>query len=218
MRMRAVSALAVTMAALVSAASATAPAAAADCSSDVVTAFQKQRTSKAFRVSMSQPTAEGNIDMTVDYMPPDRMLQTVKSPAMPGPQQTMLVGNRAFAGTDGAYEELLPQFTQSIVSEFNAAMGSTGKDIGSFECIGKVQYEGKEFVAYRALDKAAPAGTPPEKLLARTIYVDPQSGLPAYNVVATVSGTDPAVIKAAYSYPADVVIEAPEGAPIQKLR
>ena len=45
-----------------------------------------------------------------------------------------------------------------------------------------------------------------------------RSGLPAYNVVATVSGTDPAVIKAAYSYPADVVIEAPEGAPIQKLR
>ena len=183
MRMRAVSALAATMAALVSAASATAPAAAADCSSDVVTAFQKQRTSKAFRVSMSQPTAEGNIDMTVDYMPPDRMLQTVKSPAMPGPQQTMLVGNRAFAGTDGAYEELLPQFTQSIVSEFNAAMGSTGKDIGSFECIGKVQYEGKEFVAYRALDKAAPAGTPPEKLLARTIYVDPQSGLPALSLI-----------------------------------
>lgn len=214
MRIRAVCLLAAGLAAAMAAS----PASAADCSGDVVNAFQKQRTSKTFRVSMSQPTAEGNVEMTVDYMPPDRMLQTVKSPAMPGTQQTMLVGNRAFAGTDGAFEELLPQFTQSIISEFNAAMGSTGKEIGSFECMGKAQYEGKEFLAYRALDKAAPAGTPPDKMLARTIYVDPENGLPAYNVVATVSGTDPAVIKAAYSYPADVVIEAPEGAPIQKLR
>lgn len=214
MRIRAVSVLAAGLAAAMAAS----PVSAADCSGDVVNAFQKQRTSKAFRVSMSQPTAEGNVEMTVDYMPPDRMLQTVKSPAMPGAQQTMLVGNRAFAGSDGAFEELLPQFTQSIISEFNAAMGSTGKDVGSFECMGKAQYEGKEFLAYRALDKAAPAGTPPDKMLARTIYVDPQNGLPAYNVVATVSGTDPAVIKAAYSYPTDVVIEAPEGAPIQKLR
>lgn len=214
MRIRAVSVLAAGLAAAMAAS----PVSAADCSGDVVNAFQKQRTSKAFRVSMSQPTAEGNVEMTVDYMPPDRMLQTVKSPAMPGAQQTMLVGNRAFAGSDGAFEELLPQFTQSIISEFNAAMGSTGKDVGSFECMGKAQYEGKEFLAYRALDKAAPAGTPPDKMLARTIYVDPQNGLPAYNVIATVSGTDPAVIKAAYSYPTDVVIEAPEGAPIQKLR
>src|SRR5512137_1745040 len=97
-----------------------APALAADCTADVVAAFQKQRTSKAFRVSLTQPTAEGDVAMTVDYLPPDRMLQTVKSPAMPGDQQTMLVGNRAFAGSDGAFEELLPQFTQSIISEFNA--------------------------------------------------------------------------------------------------
>jgi hypothetical protein len=214
MRIPAVSALA----ALVSAVVLTAPAAAADCSGEVVAAFQKQRTSKAFRVSMAQPTAEGDVEMTVDYMPPDRMLQTVKSPAMPGAQQTMLVGNRAFAGTEGAFEELLPQFTQSIMSEFNAAMGTTGKEIGSFECLGKAQYEGREYVIYRALDKVAPAGTPADKILARTIYVDPESGLPAYNVVATVSGGERPVIKAAYSYPADMVIEAPQGAPVQKLR
>lgn len=192
--------------------------AAADCSGEVVAAFQKQRTSKAFRVSMAQPTAEGEVEMTVDYMPPDRMLQTVKSPAMPGTQQTMLVGNRAFAGTEGAFEELLPQFTQSIMSEFNAAMGSTGKDIGSFECLGKAPYEGKEYIVYRALDKAAPAGTPADKMLARTIYVDPESGLPAYNVVGTVAGGERPVVKAAYSYPTDLVIEAPQGAPVQKLR
>lgn len=201
---------------LVIAACVPAAARADDCSGEVVAAFQKQRASKAFRVAMTQPSAEGDVELTVDYMPPDKMLQTVRSPAMPGEQQTMLVGNHAYAGSDGAFEELLPQFTQSIIAEFNAAMGSTGKEIGTFECMGKTNFEGKEFLAYRALDKAAPAGTAPDKILARTVYVDPVTGLPAFNVVAAVSGKDAPVLKAVYSYPTDLVIEAPQGAPVQK--
>lgn len=189
-----------------------------DCSAQVVAAFEKQRASKSFRVAMMQPTAEGEVEVTVDYMPPDRMLQTVRSPAMPGDQQTMLVGNRAYAGSSGSFEELLPQFTQSIISEFNSAMGSTGKSVGSFECSGKSSYEGKEFVAFRALDKDAPAGSDPGKVLARTIYVDEATGLPAFNIVAASSGTETPVLKAVYTYPADIVIEAPVGAPIQKVR
>lgn len=188
-----------------------------DCTAKVTEAFQKQRSSKAFRVAMTQPSAEGDVELIVDYMPPDRMLQTVKSPAMPGDQQTMLVGNRAYAGSSGAYEELLPQFTQSIIAEFNSAMGSTGKEIGAFECMGKADFEGKSYLAFRALDKAAPADVAPDKLLARTIYIDPDSGLPAFNVVAAVSGKDAPILKAIYSYPTDLVIEAPQGAPIQKM-
>ena len=98
------------------------PALAADCTTDVVAAFEKQRTSKAFRVEFSQPTAEGEAQMRIDYIPPDKMLQTVTSPAMPGEQQTMLVGDRAFSGTSGTFEELQPQFTQSIVAEVRTAL------------------------------------------------------------------------------------------------
>ncbi len=189
---------------------------AADCTADVVAAFEKQRTSKAFRVAMQQPTAEGLADMTVDYMPPDKMLQTVKSPAMPGDQQTMLVGSRAFAGSSGAFEELLPQFTQSIVAEVATAVGAPSKNIGTFECLGTSAFEGKEFLGYRTSGKDQP-GTAPEKMLARTIFVDPASGLPAFNVVASISGKDEPVMKVAYSYPTDMKIEIPQGAPVQKL-
>src|SRR6476661_5065093 len=109
---------------------AAAPVYAADCTKDVAAAFEKQRTSKAFRVEFSQPTAEGEAQMTIDYLPPDRMLQTVTSPAMPGEQQTMLVGNRAFAGTSGNLEELLPQYTQSIEAEVKEAVVAPPKDLG----------------------------------------------------------------------------------------
>lgn len=194
------------------------PAWAEDCTKDVLAAFEKQRTSKAFRVAMTQPSAEGPVDMTVDYIPPAKMLQTVKSAAMAGDQQTMLVGDRAFAGSSGSYEELLPQFTQSIIAEVNAAVGEPPKNLGQFECLGKTPFEGKDYLAFRASDKEAQPGTDPGSVLGRTIYVDIETGLPAYNVVAAVSGKIDPVLKASYTYPTDIVIEAPEHAPIQKVR
>ncbi len=194
---------------------AAAPALAEDCSKDVAAAFEKQRTSKAFRVAMTQPSAEGPVEMTVDYLPPNKMLQTVKAAHMPGEQQTMLVDGRAFAGSSGAFEELLPQFTQSIVAEVATAVGPP-KNLGTFECLGKVAFDGKDFVGYRTSDQ--PAGSDPAATMARTIYVDPTTGLPAFNVVAAMSGKAEPVMKAVYSYPADLTIVAPAGAPVQKLR
>lgn len=194
------------------------PARAEDCTKQVLEAFQKQRASKAFSVAMQQPSAEGMINLRVDYLPPDKMLQTVTSPAMPGEQQTMLVGNRAYAGSQGAFEELLPQFTQSIISEVKNALGDPGKELGHFDCKGKATFEGKEFVTFTALDAAAPKDTPADKVLARTIYVDEATGLPMYNVVAQSGGKADPVVKASYAYPADLVIEEPKGAPMQKIR
>ncbi|WP_045836153.1 hypothetical protein [Hyphomicrobium sp. 99] len=194
-----------------------APAFAADCTNDVLAAFAKQRASKAFRVEFSQPTVEGEVHMTIDYMPPNRMLQTVTSPAMPGEQQTMLVGDRAFAGTSGAFEELLPQFTQSIVAEANQAMFAQPNGLGNFECLGPAKLDGQDFVAYRTADKA-PANADHAKAMARTIYVDPVTGLPAFNIVANLTEGAKPLLKVKYSYPTDIDIVAPTNAPVQKLR
>lgn len=190
------------------------PAFADDCTKDVLAAFEKQRTSKSFRVQMTEPTAEGPAQMTIDYMPPDKMLQTVVSPAMPGEQQTMLVGNRAFAGTSGAFEELLPQFTQSIVAEVQTAVGKPPENIGTYECVGKVKFENRDLVAFRLAVKTAQTGDA-SKAITRTLYVDPTTGLPAYNVVAPLSGGDP-MVKVTYSYPSDIEIVAPANAPVQR--
>jgi len=194
---------------------ATTPAFADDCSKEVLAAFEKQRTSKVFRVEFSQPSAEGDVHMVIDYMPPDKMLQTVTSPAMPGEQQTMLIGNRAYAGSGGAFEELLPQFTQSIVAEFVQAVGEP-KNLGVFECAGNSKVDGQDFVAYRLSEKAPP-GADTSKVMARTVYVDPATGKPAYNIIAALSGTAPPALKVKYSYPTNVEIVAPANAPVQKL-
>jgi hypothetical protein len=192
------------------------PAFADDCTKDVLAAFEKQRTSKAFRVEFTQPTAEGEAKMTIDYMPPDKMLQTVTSPAMPGEQQTMLVGDHAYAGTSGAFEELLPQFTQSIVAEVRTALGASPQKLGTFECVGPAKLDNRDLVAYRTAEKAEP-GADLAKVMARTIYVDPATGLPAFNVVAPLANESAPVVKVNYSYPDDIEIIAPKNAPVQKL-
>ena len=194
-------------------------AGAADCKQEVVDAFEKQRKSAAFRVHMAQPTAEGPIDVTVDYQPPSKMLQTVAGGNMPGEQQTLLDGDRAYSGNNGAWEELLPQYTQSIVAEFRAAVGQSPQNLGDFECLGKTPFEGKEYLAYRTKLSAEQIKTADKAgAVTRTLYVDPASGLPAFNVVATLKGDAPPVMKADYSYPSDLVIEAPKNATVQKVR
>lgn len=187
---------------------------AADCSAEVLEAFKKQRTSKAFRVALTQPTLEGPVDMTVDYAPPDRMLQTVVGKHMPGEQQTMLVGDRAYAGSSGVFEELLPHLAQSVVSEFHDAIAVPPPNMGVFECLGKSTFEGRDVVGYRSVDPDAAKNTPDS--LARTIYVDGATGLPAFNLVGPRGGGGELAMKAVYSYPETIEIVAPANAPVQK--
>jgi len=194
------------------------PSRAADCNADVLAAFEKQRKSPAFRMALEQQTAEGPVKMVVDYMPPAKMLQTVTGSHLPGAQQTMLVGDHAYSGSNGVWEELLPQFTQSIVAEFRAAISAPPANLGTYECLGKVAYEGKDMMAYRLKGDAEPGATSDDKVIARIIYVDAATGLPAYNVVSPLKHPETPAAKVEYSYPTDVSIEEPVDAPIQKVK
>jgi hypothetical protein len=74
-----------------------------------------------------------------------------------------------------------------------------------YACLGQVAFEGKEYLGYQ---------TAPEKLeggaeLARTIYVDPATGLPAFNIVGPPNAGGEPLTREAYSYPADLAVEKP---------
>jgi hypothetical protein len=145
-----------------------------------------------------------------------KMLQTVTSPAMPGEQQTMLVNDRAFSGSGGSFEELQPQFTQSIIAEVANALARPSK-LEGYECLGTVKYENQDLLGYRFADKTHPQADA-SKTITRTIYVDPKTGLPAYNVIASLADNAKPLREVKYSYPTDVEIVAPANAPVQKLR
>lgn len=196
-----------------------------DCSKEVAAAFEKQRLSPGYQVVIKQPGPEGDITITRLLQQPDRMHNKVEAPGQPAPLETIAIGRWAWANQGGGWQELWPQFAQSVTSDVATALGQPVAIADAFTCAGKVGFEGKEFVAYRTAARLAEPAKPPgpeNPLLARTVLVDPASGLPVYNLVGQPpEGAQPppaAVMRTVYSYPADLKIEAPDAVPAGRPR
>lgn len=184
-----------------------------ECRTAVEAAFTKQReVATGYRFAAEIPGDQGKTQMTIDYLPPDRMYQKVVAPGHEKPVETIAIQQWAWGTMGGGWEELQPQFAQSIIAHVRQTLVAPPKITTEFTCLGKVTLGGKEFVAYKADQPSAEAGPPAAAhQLARTIYVDEKSGLPAANIVARVDSKDDAVFDGRYSYPGDIQIEAPIG-------
>jgi len=190
------------------------------CKEAVAAAFMKQRTARAFSMVAQVKGQNGPVELTVDYIPPDRMRQTINSAGQPAPLETVLVGQRAWSKLGGQWEELLPALVQSIIAQVREAVIDPPKDVGEFECLGKASVDGKEYLAYRSVEKP---GAPAKASLSdvpvhRTVYVDPATGLPAINVVAEDTPGAVPYFRGTYTYPTDLIIEGHEGAPLLNMR
>lgn len=196
------------------------PVLAADCASEVQSAFEKQRTQPAYRVNSKSPSVRGEVATQTDFQQPDRMYNKVEVPGEPGALETIAIGRWAWASHGGGFQELQPQFAQSVTFDVNATLATPVKTSESFTCLGKVKRDGKEYAAFQSEPKASPdkpvsADNP---LIARTIFVDPATGLPALNIVSELKPDSPALVSAAYSYPTDIKIEAPDAIPAGRTR
>ncbi|MFA5899864.1 MAG: hypothetical protein WC829_12225 [Hyphomicrobium sp.] len=188
------------------------------CREAVADAFNKQRAKPAFTVSSEMKTGSGMVQINVQYQPPDRMHQKIVAPNQ-APLETVLYGTRAYSRQGGAWEELLPAVAQTIIAQVRTAAVDPPKEVGNFDCLGKTMLDGKEYLAYRSVEKHADAGAAAgAPILHRTIYVDPASGLPAVNVVASEEPNSEVVFKGTYAYPEKLEIEDHPDAPLGKLR
>ncbi len=184
----------------------------AACRDAVQAAFDKQRASKGYRFAAQMSGEEGATRMQIDYLPPDRMHQKVEAPGHPAPVETIAIQRWAWGTMGGGWEELQPQFAQSIISHVRDTLVNPPPITAAFTCMGKVKLGDQEYLAYRADQPAeSPAADANAPQLARTIYIDEASGLPAANVVARIDGAEPPVFDGRYTYPTDIVIEAPVG-------
>ena len=183
-----------------------------DCRAAVETAFEKQRAAKGYRFTAKMPGPQGETTMTIDYLPPDRMYQKVEAPGThQAPVETIAIARWAWGTMGGGWEELQPQFAQSIIAHVRTTLVNPPKITAAFTCLGETAFDGQKLLAYRADQKAAVATNPSQPNLARTVYVNAKTGLPVANIVAKVDGKEPPVFDGRYSYPTDIVIEAPIG-------
>ena len=116
------------------------------CREAVATAFNKQRSSRAFTMVSELKTPSGPVEIKVEYQPPDRMRQTVTAPGQ-APLETVLYGQRAYSRQGGAaWEELMPAVAQTIIAQVRAAVVDPPKDVGNFDCMGTTSFDGKDYL------------------------------------------------------------------------
>jgi hypothetical protein len=190
----------------------------ASCKDQVAAAFLKQRSSRAFSMVADLKGESGPVEITAEYLPPDRMHQKIVAPSQE-PLETVLVGTRAWSRQGGAWEELMPAIAQTIIAQVREAVVEPPKDVGEFECIDKATIDGKEYLAYRSVEKgsADARGSTVTRPVHRTIYVDPETDLPAINIVVEDKAGAVPLFKGTYTYPTDLVIEGHPDAPLAKI-
>ena len=188
------------------------------CRGEVAAAFNKQRTSRAFAMTTELKTPSGMVEIKAEYQPPDRMRQTVTAPGQEM-LETVLYGQRAYSRQGTKWEELMPAVAQTIIAQVRAATIDPPKEVGNFDCMGTTTLDGKEYLAYRSVEKQADAGAATgAPQLHRMIYLDPKTGLPALNIVAGAGPNAETVFKATYDYPEKIEIEDHPDAPLVKMR
>jgi len=191
-----------------------APALAATCKDEVAAAFEKQRKTNSFRMVTNMVSAEGPVQMTVDYILPNKMHQTIKALTNPNPAETILVFDRAWTNEGKGWTSAPPELADQLSKEISETVLEPPSKFIDYACLGRVAVDGKEYFAYRAQEDTrekipgAPQADPPLRLL----YVDPETGLPARNVAALKGREDKPFFKTVYAYPKDIKIEPPTDA------
>ncbi len=185
-----------------------------NCMNDVETAFNKQRQTKAYRVVKTLPAEpDGPVD-TFDYKPPLLVHRTLEIKSAHRPVETIGFGNRAWSKEDQGWMEMQPQFANMSRAHLKEMFGKPVKIKTRYNCLGPVKFEGKDYQGYRTEPEKTSTGA----TVARTIYIDPNTGLPAFNIVAELDSDKPDLLREAYTYPDDIKIVIPEGAPVMQDR
>ena len=207
-------------------------AARADCRDEVAAAFERLRTSgRPYREETTVTTDRGTSDETAEFVPPDQMRLSHDSGWIVH-EYYIRIGHRAWAnwspfpwGWSEEYPD--PRFMQmhTASNEFTV-MPNVPPLV--YECLGRVDFEGMAYVGYRARHKNAIMVMVPhngalsetrERELDRkldqmpqewrTVFVAPQSALPAYELVAQENRLGNPSLKVRYTYPQDIDIEPP---------
>lgn len=205
-------------------------AAHAACKDEVASALERQRHTSGFRMKTKMLSEQGIVDMTVDYVLPNRMRQVITSTAEPKPVETVIIGRDGWSRMDGEpWRPLHPQVADAMAAQMQETLGENqeGATLGEFECLGKQPVGDQQFLAYQGENveegpkNLSPGVAEKPKLPdrpVRVIFVDPTTGLPVRSIYARANMLDKPIFEANYAYPADIKIDTPQfpGAPVEK--
>lgn len=189
----------------------------ADCKNEVDQAFSKLRGGKSFRVETKiVHEQQGELDMTVDYVLPDRMHQRVRMGTSPALMETIAVGPKVWTNQGQGWTEVPQNFAEAITGQLKQQVSPPTQNNTKYECLGETEFEGKTYLGYKGLlpvpveerPKSEPAPAPqPDNV--QTVYVDKETGLPVRNIVTKADAPDKRLFDSTFSTPPNVVIKEP---------
>ena len=173
---------------------------------------------------------------TTEFIPPDRMRRIADSPYWfvrllfyfmgQDPIETIRIGDRTWERVDKKWVESPygPKFPQE--TPFKALPPDV-----AFACLEAVRFEGRTYAGYQTsfrpttvlmvqMDHMSPSKMQEEKERAlktlreappkwRTVLVDRETGLPAYDIITLTSELDSPTLKIGYAYPRRLAINPP---------
>jgi hypothetical protein len=183
----------------------------ADCKAEVDGAFAKLREAKAFRMASKIVNPQGTLNISVDYMLPDRMHQRVRLGESPAEMETIAIGEKVWSNQGQGWAEVPENFAGEIVKQIQQTVAAPSQSKIVYSCLGDKEFEGKTYAAYSATLPAAETtkAEAPGKPTMQTLYIDKSSGLPARNIVAAEGAPDQRLFDGTFSTPTDVEIKEP---------
>ncbi len=192
--------------------------AAADCKSDVNTAFEKLRASKAFRMKTTIVNEQGSLRMSIDYVLPDRMHQKVSLSTGSGQVELIVIGTKAWSNNGQGWAEMPANFAEHVADQIKQSVVEPPQSNNDFTCLGDKEFEGKSYAAYRAVlavplpegqSQGASTGTN-----IQTVYIDKATGLPERNIVTADLASEKRLFDGTFSFPPSISIEPPPTVPM----
>lgn len=193
-----------------------AAAAHADCKNEVDQAFSKLRGGTSFRVETTiVHEKQGTLEMTVDYVLPDRMHQRVKLGDNPAMMETIAIGDKVWTNQGQGWTEVPQNFAEAITAQLKQQVSPPTQNKTDYECLGKTEFEGTTYLAYKGrlsvpqdeqVKGEQKKETAPDNV--QTVYVDTKTGLPVRNIV-TEGDSDKRVFDSAFSTPSNIEIDQP---------
>lgn len=174
---------------------------ACDGKADLEAAFTAQHQKPWRTHSEGQSDTGVPQSQTFDFQPPDRIYRKVVSGSES--VETVGIGKQAWTNVKGSWEEMAAEVALLVSSHIKSSFAPPNVTV-EFRCLGEQTYQGKTYIAYQTVPESVEG-----KEVARTIYVDPATKLPAYNIVGSPDGRGEPLMKEAYSYPSDIKIEKP---------
>lgn len=157
----------------------------ADCRAEVDAAFAKLRQATAFRMTTTIVNDQGSLSMSVDYVPPDRMHQTVETGTSAGTVELIVIGSEAWSNQGQGWAKVPDKFANEVSGQMRESLSGNKSPNTAYECLGEKIFEGAKYVAYRAELPPVATNTADDAASGNVqmLYVDRDTGLPARNIV-----------------------------------